>query len=100
MTKVKGTLRICENGHRYYKSSDCPTCPICEEEHKPKEGFLSLVSAPARRALIQNGIETLEQLSKWTKEELLALHGVGPAAIPRLSKALNEKGLSFSSSLL
>lgn len=98
MAKTKGTLRICKNGHKYYKSSGCPTCPICEEERKPKEGFLSLVSAPARRALTQNGIETLEQLSKWTTEELLTLHGLGPTAIPRLSKALKEKGLSFRKS--
>ncbi len=37
------TLRTCEQGHEYYKSSDCPTCPVCEKERKPKEGFLSLL---------------------------------------------------------
>ena len=95
MEKAKGTLRICKNGHKYYKSSDCPTCPICEEERRPQEGFLSLMAAPVRRALTQEGIETLEQLSKWTEEDLLSLHGVGPTAIPRLNKALKEKGLSF-----
>ncbi len=35
------TLRTCEKGHEYYKSSDCPTCPTCEKERTPKEGFLS-----------------------------------------------------------
>lgn len=51
MATTRKTLRTCKNGHRYYKSSDCPVCPVCEEEKRPEEGFLSLVSAPARRAL-------------------------------------------------
>lgn len=59
MSTQKGTLRTCKNGHNYYKSSDCPTCPVCEKEKKPKDGFLSLLSAPARRALENNGITTL-----------------------------------------
>src|SRR3954453_24228501 len=41
--KTKKTLRTCPRGHKYYKSSDCPTCPICEEANKPSEGFLSLL---------------------------------------------------------
>ena len=65
----KGSLRICEAGHRYYKSSDCPTCPICEQERKPEEGFLSLIAAPARRALERAGITTLAQLSKQSETE-------------------------------
>jgi len=24
--------RICSNGHKFYKSSDCPTFPVCEKE--------------------------------------------------------------------
>ncbi len=31
---VKGTLRVCPKGHKYYKSSDCPTCPVCESHRK------------------------------------------------------------------
>ena len=89
------TLRICEKGHRYYKSSDCPTCPVCEQERHPKEGFLSLMSAPARRALEHEGITTLEELSKYSEKEVLRLHGMGPKSIPTLKKALEEQGLSF-----
>jgi len=44
------TLKTCPKGHKFYKSSDCPACPICEEERKPKVGFLALNAAPARRA--------------------------------------------------
>ncbi|HDR4906661.1 TPA: RNA polymerase alpha subunit C-terminal domain-containing protein [Bacillus cereus] len=89
------TLRTCEQGHEYYKSSDCPTCPICEKERKPKGGFLSLLSAPARRALEHRGIQTVEELSKYSEKEILKLHGMGPASLSKLRKALEESGLSF-----
>ena len=68
--KNKGTLRTCKNGHQYYKSSECPVCPMCEQEHKPNDGFLSVLSAPARRALQNAGIKTVIQLSKKTKKEI------------------------------
>ncbi|EOZ97130.1 hypothetical protein A33Q_1778 [Indibacter alkaliphilus LW1] len=90
------TLRTCEKGHRYYKSTDCPTCPTCEKENKPKDGFLSLLSSPARSALIEYlGIDTLEKLAKYSEKEILKLHGMGKASLPILRKALAEKGLSF-----
>ncbi|MGW6146372.1 RNA polymerase alpha subunit C-terminal domain-containing protein [Bacillus mycoides] len=89
------TLRTCDQGHEYYKSSDCPTCPTCEKERKPREGFLSLLSAPARRALEHHEIHTLEELSKYSEKEILKLHGIGPASLPKLRTALEDKGLSF-----
>lgn len=95
MTTQNKTLRTCSKGHRYFKTSDCPTCPICEEERKPKDGFLSLLSAPARRALENNGITTLKQLSKFSEEEILKFHGLGKASLPKLREALAEKNLSF-----
>lgn len=92
---MKGTLRICKKGHRYYKSSDCPTCPVCEQERKPHKGFLASLSAPARRALENAGIKTLSDLSKKSESEILQLHGMGPGSIPKLRKALQSEGLSF-----
>lgn len=92
---AKSTLRTCPNGHQYHKSSDCPTCPICEEEKKPKEGFLSLLSAPARRALESHGVRTLEKLAGFSEKEILSFHGMGPASLPALRNALKAKGLSF-----
>lgn len=89
------TKRICEKGHCYFKSSDCPTCPICEQERKPESGFLSLLSAPARRALENNEITTLETLSTYSEKELLTFHGLGPSSIPKLKEALANNGLSF-----
>ncbi|AZU64558.1 RNA polymerase alpha subunit C-terminal domain-containing protein [Neobacillus mesonae] len=95
MTTSKKTLRTCEKGHKFYKSSDCPTCPTCEQERKPESGFLSLLSAPARRALENKGITTLEDLAKFTEKETLQFHGMGQASLPKLRAALEEKGLSF-----
>ncbi|MEC0106985.1 RNA polymerase alpha subunit C-terminal domain-containing protein [Paenibacillus taichungensis] len=95
MVNAKGTLRTCEQGHSYYKSSDCPTCPVCEKERKPKEGFLSLLSAPARRALENQGITSLQLLSQYSEKEILKLHGIGLSAMPKLRQALEEEGLSF-----
>lgn len=89
-------LRTCEKGHNYYKSSDCPTCPICEAERKPKTGFLSLLSAPARRALENEGITTLEKLSEHTETAILKLHGIGKTAIPKLREALEAENLTFT----
>jgi predicted RecB family nuclease len=89
------TLRICPKGHRYYKSTDCPTCPVCEEERKPKDSFLSILAGPARRALENNGITTLKQLSKFSEEDILKFHGMGKASLPKLREALSEQGLSF-----
>jgi DNA-directed RNA polymerase alpha subunit len=85
-------VRICSKGHEYYKSSDCPTC---EQERKPENGFLSQLSAPARRALENNGITTLQQLSKFSEKEILQFHGIGPSSLPKLKAALEEEGLSF-----
>ena len=95
MATTNKTLRTCKNGHQYYKSSDCPTCPTCEEERKPKDSFLSLLVAPARRALENNNITTLKELAGYAEADILKLHGIGPSSIPILRKMLNENGLSF-----
>lgn len=95
MTTSEKSLRVCVKGHKYYKSSDCPTCPTCEEERRPENGFLSLLSSPARRALENNGITSLQDLSTYTEKEILKFHGMGPASLPKLRSALKEEGLSF-----
>lgn len=90
-----GTFRTCDNGHHYKKSSDCPVCPICEQNRIPEAEFLKTISAPARRALESKNISTLQRLSTFSEKELLALHGLGPSAIPHLKKALESAGLEF-----
>ena len=88
-------LRTCEKGHLYLKSSDCPVCPICEKEKKPSGGFLSKISAPARRALENEGIDSLEKLATYTEKEILKLHGMGKSTIPVLKAELEASGLIF-----
>nr|WP_309099950.1 DNA-directed RNA polymerase subunit alpha C-terminal domain-containing protein [Fredinandcohnia onubensis] len=53
------------------------------------------LSKPALRALHGAGYVMLEQFTKLTEREVLALHGVGPTAIRELRSALGEKGLAF-----
>lgn len=72
------------SGHAVYKSSDCPSCPTCEEQRRPTKGFLSLLSSPARN-----------KLSTFTEKEILSLHGMGPKSIPTLRAALKTEGLDF-----
>lgn len=89
------TVRICPNGHRYMKTSDCPTCPKCEAG-RTKADWMAGLSAPARRALEVAGFTTPQRLARKTEAEVLALHGVGPSALPVLRKALEEAGTSFA----
>ena len=89
-------LKVCERGHKFYKSSDCPSCPICAAQNKPETGFLALLGAPARNALEHAGISTLTELSRHSEREILALHGMGPRSLPLLRQALQEAGMAFS----
>ncbi len=95
MQNQKKNLRVCGKGHRFYKSSTCPVCPICESKRDSANSFLSLLGAPARRALEREGITSLQMVSKLSKNEILELHGMGPSTIPKLERALKVKGLSF-----
>lgn len=89
------TQRTCTNGHKYYKSSDCPVCPICESKRVPDSEFLLKLSAPARRAIENAGIKNVQQLSKYSEADLKKLHGLGPSSIPKLKEALKQKGLKL-----
>lgn len=95
MTDLSKNKRTCKKGHHYFKTSDCPTCPICEAERKPDSGLLAVLSAPARRALESKNIKTAEDLSKYTQKEILSLHGIGPNSLPKLLEELKKNGLTF-----
>jgi hypothetical protein len=90
------TRRRCPKGHEYWKSSDCPTCPVCEAARKPAAAFMEGLSAPARRALEGAGLTTPVKLAKATEREILGLHGMGPASLPRLRAALAKNGKKFA----
>ncbi len=64
-------------------------------QKKPASAFLAQLSNPARSALEHAGINTLTKLAKYTEKEILALHGVGPASMPTLRKALKDAVLAF-----
>lgn len=92
------TLKICKNGHRFEKTSDCPVCPDCsslEMKNTFGEEF-PFIGAPAFRALDTLGIKHLTDLEKYSEKELLALHGFGPKALKLLQQALAEKGIVFA----
>ncbi|MEA0553368.1 RNA polymerase alpha subunit C-terminal domain-containing protein [Lysinibacillus irui] len=95
MRLVEKKRRVCEKGHTFFKSTDCPSCPTCDKENKPSSGFLSKLSSPARNALVHKGIDTLQKLSLYTEKEILNIHGIGPASLPILRSSLEEEGLSF-----
>ena len=56
---------------------------------------MSDLSAPAQRALINKKISSLKDLASYTEKEILALHGVGKTAIPKLKAELLKAKLSF-----
>ncbi len=89
------TRRVCSEGHTFYKSSDCPTCPTCEATHTPATGFLAELGAPAQRALEHIGVTTLTALATYSEREILTLHGMGPRSLPTLRNALRRQGLAF-----
>lgn len=88
-------IKTCKQGHQYYKTSDCPICPQCEQLKKPADGFLSLLASPARRALLFHGIDTVEKLAKFTEKEILSFHGMGVKSMPILKEALKKEKLKF-----
>ncbi len=93
-----GNLKICKQGHEFYKSSNCPVCPKCES-FKKGSGFLIKLSAPAKKALEREGIIILKILAKYTENDLLQLHGFGKSSLPVLREALKAAGLDFSNSI-
>jgi len=62
MTINKPTLKTCKNGHKFYKSSDCPICPISEEERKPKDNLHFMLDTPMGIELIKHIIKIKTKL--------------------------------------
>ena len=65
---------------------------------KKRDEDLPKIGGPATRALNEAGYKRLEDLTQATKEELLALHGMGPKAMGILKSALAGRGLTFKAS--
>jgi len=98
MKKPVKKLNICSRGHKFYKSSDCPVCPLCWSgyyKEKTIADFPPKIGAPALRALLNAGITNLAQLAKYTKVEISDLHGMGPKALGMLEPAMKKAGFVF-----
>lgn len=95
MTRKTATTRICPQGHSYQKSSDCPTCPICERLRLEQNVVVPGLSAPAKRALETAGIKSIKVLAQQRQADIMRLHGMGPASLPKLNAALKAAGLKF-----
>jgi hypothetical protein len=66
-------------------------------QRDPQMGDLpEKLAAPARRALVQAGYTTLEQVAEHNEAELLQLHGMGPKAMDQLRRALADNSWSFA----
>ncbi|WP_326551882.1 DNA-binding protein [Micromonospora sp. NBC_01813] len=65
--------------------------------HLPAQvGDLPPIGRPANSALLAAGVTTLAEVATYRRDDLLAMHGVGPKAVGILATALAERGLTFA----
>ena len=60
------------------------------------DGDLPNIGRPATSALLSVGVASLLQVPAMSRQELLALHGVGPKAVRLLEEALAERGMGLT----
>jgi hypothetical protein len=81
------------------KDSQCPVTrgEVDLEYYESVDGNWRALglSAPARRALVNDNLFKLEQLSSCTRTHISNLHGMGPHGVRILEAALSEKKISF-----
>jgi hypothetical protein len=63
--------------------------------HPNAEAFPKGVSGPALRALAAARVRALDDLQQWTKNDLAALHGMGPKVLGILENEMRQRGLRF-----
>jgi predicted flap endonuclease-1-like 5' DNA nuclease len=54
------------------------------------------VAKPAQRALASVGVTRLDQVTRFTRAELMELHGMGPKALQSIEEALRRQGKSLA----
>jgi hypothetical protein len=57
--------------------------------------FPSSIGKVATRELAVHGITRYDQLTRRSRQDLLAIHGVGPKAVRLLGEQLSDRGLAF-----
>jgi hypothetical protein len=58
--------------------------------------LLQKLAKPAQRAIQNEGLTTIEQLSKYSEKEFSELHGIGKSAINIIKRTMDENGITFS----
>jgi hypothetical protein len=66
-----------------------------EATHPNRAAFPTGMSGPALRALSVAGVRSMDELTRWTEADLVALHGMGPKGVRLLREALAESGRRF-----
>ena len=66
------------------------------KQYTQQESDLPKLGSPAERALAGAGIQRLEQLTRFSENEIKQLHGVGPNALAKLRQALAAVSPSYS----
>jgi predicted flap endonuclease-1-like 5' DNA nuclease len=67
-------------------------------EQAPATEFPRSIGKVAARELAGAGYTRFQQLTKVSRNSLLAIHGVGPKSVNILEEELKKRGLGFSSS--
>lgn len=62
--------------------------------------LLKKLAKPAQRAIQNEGITTIEEISNYSEKEVFELHGIGENAMNIIKQTLNENGLTFSNKIL
>ena len=67
-------------------------------KEQPESALPKGIGKPATRALAAAGVSRLDQVTRFSEAQLLALHGVGPKAVGIIKAALEAQGKSLAKS--
>ncbi len=67
-----------------------------KEKEQSESALPKGIGKPATRALASVGVISLDQVTRFTEGQLLALHGVGPKAVGILKDALRAQSKSLA----
>lgn len=70
--------------------------PVTTPAAEPTDEWPLRSASPARQALRAIGVTQLTELTQYSEQELLKLHGIGPKAIRLFREALAARGLAFA----
>ena len=88
-------FRLGELGAKRGAKTKCDSAKVAEFDYSALAPQFRVLSKPAQRALINAGLTTLSRVAAKTEKQILELHGFGPSSLPRVRKALAERGLRF-----